>query len=101
MERFDAIIFNEVLYYFQDPVREVERYERALRWGGIFITSLYEKSRRAVAIGRALKRRYPMLADAGVTGHAPDGSSKSWRINVLMPKGRTALELSEATPRLK
>jgi len=29
-ERFDAIVFNEVLYYFDDPLKTVERYERYL-----------------------------------------------------------------------
>jgi SAM-dependent methyltransferase len=40
-ERFDVIVFNECLYYFDDPVALVRKYERFLRDDGVFIVSMY------------------------------------------------------------
>jgi SAM-dependent methyltransferase len=52
-EKFDAIIFNESLYYFQDPVRVVERYMGFLASDGIIIVSM-EVARNRVAIWNAI-----------------------------------------------
>ncbi len=38
--QFDIIIFNECLYYFNDPLSIVKRYERYLKSGGYFIISM-------------------------------------------------------------
>jgi len=43
-EKYDAIIFNEVLYYFQDPKSVVSRYARHLRSDGILIVSMHRTS---------------------------------------------------------
>ena len=77
-ERFDVIVFNEVLYYLNNPLREVERYESALNRHGLFITSLYGKSVRAVGISRWLKRRYSTLVDLKVTA-----TSGAWIIDAF------------------
>lgn len=37
---FDAVVFNEVICYFRDPVATLRRFEPALRPGGPFIISL-------------------------------------------------------------
>lgn len=79
-ERFDVIVFNEVLYYFENPLREIERYENSLSGGGVFVTSLVEKSVRAVAISKWLKRRYVSLLGIKITG-----KTKSWMIDVFAP----------------
>lgn len=44
-EQFDAIVFNEVLYYFDDPASLLRRYEKSLRSDGIFVlsTSVFAK----------------------------------------------------------
>src|SRR3954451_6694724 len=39
-ERFDAVVFNEVVYFFADPAGTVERYARALNDGGILLFSI-------------------------------------------------------------
>jgi SAM-dependent methyltransferase len=44
---FDAIVFNESLYYFHEPLATLRRYMQALRPGGVAIISLYTASPRA------------------------------------------------------
>ena len=80
-ETFDAIIFNEVLYYFDEPLTVAQRYRACLRPGGLFITSLFASSERARAISRLLKRSYPCIDEVEITGN-----TRSWIINVLAPE---------------
>ena len=40
-EQFDIVVFNECLYYFENPLGIVRRYERFLREDGAFIVSMY------------------------------------------------------------
>jgi SAM-dependent methyltransferase len=84
-ESFDAIIFNEVLYYFEQPLELVQRHESWLRSDGIFITSLYQKSARANAIRRRLKRRYKTIDEVSISR-----KSEVWTINVFAPKAGSA-----------
>ena len=79
-ETFDAIIFNEVLYYFDEPLTVAQRYQAWLRPGGLFITSLFAISDRARAIGRRLKQSYHCIDEVEITGHG-----RSWIIDVLAP----------------
>ncbi len=53
---FDAIVFNEVLYYLDDPLAAAERYARSLADGGILVISMFD-SPRTRAIARHLERR--------------------------------------------
>jgi SAM-dependent methyltransferase len=39
--KFDVIIFNEVIYYLDDPLKELERYSEFLTENGFFIISIY------------------------------------------------------------
>lgn len=39
-EKFDAIVFNEVLYYFS-PVKTLKHYEPFLKNDGVFVVSMY------------------------------------------------------------
>ena len=80
-ETFDAIIFNEVLYYFDEPLAVAQRYQAWLRPGGLFITSLFSSSERARAISRLIKRSYPCIDEVEIAGNA-----RSWIINVLAPE---------------
>jgi 2-polyprenyl-3-methyl-5-hydroxy-6-metoxy-1,4-benzoquinol methylase len=40
---FDAIVFNEVLYYLPNPRKTIEKYKRFLRPGGMLLFSIYNK----------------------------------------------------------
>lgn len=44
-DRWDVIIFNEVLYYTADPIAQIQRFEKALLPGGILIVSIFKKTR--------------------------------------------------------
>jgi SAM-dependent methyltransferase len=64
---FDAIVFNETLYYFRQPLDAVARYLGALDSGGVAIVSTYLGSRRARAILRALFRRHRLIDETRVS----------------------------------
>jgi predicted TPR repeat methyltransferase len=66
-ERFDAIVFNEVVYYFSDPAGTVERYARFLNDDGILLFSINTAFRGGMAILVDLKRRYATLDETRVT----------------------------------
>ena len=72
-ERFDAVIFNESLYYFEDPLGGARRYASLLRLpegeraGGLIFLSMFS-SRRALAILRELERRFATRERREVVG---------------------------------
>lgn len=79
-ESFDAIVINEVLYYFRDPVRVVERFAEALTARGVMLASMYLPSmktiRRQVAeIDRRASRHHTYTVEHGETG-------KAWAIKI-------------------
>lgn len=59
-ERFDAIVFNESLYYLHDPAAGLARYETMLTPTGVFLVSMHGKARND-AIWAALDERYVTL----------------------------------------
>lgn len=79
-EKFDVIIFNEVLYYFSAPVPAAQRYCAWLKPGGLLITSLYAGSDRARAIGRLLKKTHSSVDEIEITRN-----HETWVINVFAP----------------
>jgi 2-polyprenyl-3-methyl-5-hydroxy-6-metoxy-1,4-benzoquinol methylase len=60
--KFDAIIFNEVLYYCANPLEVVEKYERFLNDRGIFIVSMHRQIKHFF-IWKRLKNIYPILEE--------------------------------------
>lgn len=64
-ERWDAIVFNECVYYFEDPVGTVLGYRDGLAEGGTFIVSTF-RSRRADVIAERLKERLELLEEVTV-----------------------------------
>jgi 2-polyprenyl-3-methyl-5-hydroxy-6-metoxy-1,4-benzoquinol methylase len=79
-DAYDAILFNESLYYFADPVGTVVRYAATLRPGGILIVSTFLHSRRGRAILRALKHKFAVLDETSIAHDA-----RSWTCSVLAP----------------
>lgn len=59
---FDAVVFNEVLYYARHPVRAVERYADALAADGVMIVSMF-RHRNTRLIWREIGRRF-VVCDA-------------------------------------
>jgi SAM-dependent methyltransferase len=66
-ESFDAIVFNEVLCYFADPLATVDRYARALNDGGIFLLCVNTAFRGGMTILDGLKKRYATLDETRLT----------------------------------
>lgn len=89
-DAFDAIIFNEVLYYFDDPIAVAQRYRPWLRREGLFFTSLFAGSDRARAIGRLLKRTYTCIDEVEI-----NGSGRSWIIDLFQPENNGESERQE------
>jgi 2-polyprenyl-3-methyl-5-hydroxy-6-metoxy-1,4-benzoquinol methylase len=77
--RWDAVVFNECIYYFDDPVGSVRRYEAALEPGGIFIVSTF-RSRRADVIVKRLLEGCRLLEETAITNR-----KGTWVVRVLEP----------------
>jgi SAM-dependent methyltransferase len=65
-EQFDIIVFNEVLYFFRDPLGAVERYASSLRSGGILLVSICTAFKGGTAILERLKEAYAVLDETRV-----------------------------------
>lgn len=59
--QFDAIVFNESLYYLRDSVASLRRYANSLSPGGHLIVSNYTASRRARAVLRDAKNNFRVI----------------------------------------
>lgn len=82
---FDVIVFNEVLYYFDDPQLVMERTLSRLRPGGIVLISLWKPSRH-VALLRRLRRSVRCRYSVVVGGEG----GEPWRVSVEEPLPRSA-----------
>lgn len=60
--RFDAIVFNEMLYYAADPVGLLRKYGRLLLPNGIILISIYQKDAASLKsrLWHLLDHRRPM-----------------------------------------
>lgn len=81
-EAFDAVVFNESAYYFEDPVGTVRRYGASLGPGGLLVVSMFE-SRRAAAIRRRLKAFLEPLEEVAI-----DGGKGLWVVTLLRPAAK-------------
>lgn len=79
-DRFDAVVFNESIYYHHDARAGMRRYEEFLAPGGVFLVSMHGKERND-ALWTALDERYTTL-DA-VTMQNQRGTK--WTTKVLTP----------------
>jgi SAM-dependent methyltransferase len=79
-ESFDAIVFNETLYYLREPVPALRRYTSSLRTDGVFIISTYTASRRSLSLLREAKRSFAVKDETEVRQ-----GSMSWLCTVLTP----------------
>jgi SAM-dependent methyltransferase len=81
VDRFDVIVFSEVLDYLPDGA--IEHYRGALASGGIFLVSTCTAYERAAALIAGLGRRYPVVDETCVTR---SGADFSWVVTVLAPE---------------
>ncbi len=76
---FDVIIFNEMLYYMTDPVRELRRYSQYLAPKGTYIISLWE-CRESWRVWHKCRTRLTLLDETRI-----GRGGLSWRIRLCQP----------------
>ena len=64
-DRFDAIVFNEVLFHAGDPYAELARYRQWLTPGGVVIVSFYQTPRPTSGARRQTQDLWAALDGAG------------------------------------
>jgi SAM-dependent methyltransferase len=79
---FDAIVLNEVVYYFADPLAAAQRYARRLAAGGVLVVSSFDSSRTR-AIARRLARLLPRREE----------------VRLRQPRGGWTVAVHQAAPR--
>jgi SAM-dependent methyltransferase len=91
-ETFDAVVLNECLYYFHDPLEQAERYMRMTTPEGALIISMFE-SPRTRAILRVLERRRPRAERVRLEGHAG-----AWLLAAFQHGEGATLQLTSDSP---
>jgi len=79
--KYDAIVFNEVLYYLDDPLLVMKRYENFLKPNGVFIVGMYATD-ETMENWRALEIQYDFLDE---TRSYNKKSGHSWSCRVWTP----------------
>lgn len=91
-ERFAAIVFNEVLYYLNQPIYQLERYARFLSPGGAIVVSMFQPPKGS-PWRHIVRRLSEGIADAGcfkVVQHIVLRSiqvDRTWRLMLLNVEG--------------
>ena len=78
---FDAIIFNEVLYYLESPLEVVKKYEQFLQPGGILIISMCVH-RKSSFIWKKLDNHYSFIDETKVINK----KGNSWIVKCCLKK---------------
>lgn len=78
-EKFDIIIFNECLIYFEHPDQLLKRYESYLNSEGIYMVSVFEETYRTKSIWDKISIDRPVLAKTKVQ----NGQGLIWDIKVF------------------
>ncbi|MCF7804654.1 MAG: class I SAM-dependent methyltransferase [Candidatus Marinimicrobia bacterium] len=81
-QQFDAILFNEVLYYFKNPEEIAERYASYLLEDGVIIVSMW-KSHGTGRIWNILDSRFTVLQEVELN----PGNALARTVKVLRGKG--------------
>lgn len=79
--KFDVIVFNEILYYFENPLSIIQRYQDFLDTSGIMIVSMIMK-RNNISIWNAIDTAFDTQDETAVFNR--DGLC--WKVKVLTVK---------------
>jgi 2-polyprenyl-3-methyl-5-hydroxy-6-metoxy-1,4-benzoquinol methylase len=90
-EKWDAIVFNEVLYYTADPVAQIRKFENALAPDGVIIVSIFKKPRIWSRNNRCARQVWNYFKREGHTILEAVEVSKiqrhmKWQIMLVKPK---------------
>jgi 2-polyprenyl-3-methyl-5-hydroxy-6-metoxy-1,4-benzoquinol methylase len=83
-QRFDVIVFNEVLCCLRDPLQTVERYTRFLNPGGLVLVSLCSAARGSTTVLWRLGQAYATVDEVRLTHSA---RKVTWVCTALRPQG--------------
>ena len=89
-DRWDVILFNEVLYYMHDPVSPLRQFEKALAPGGFFVISMHKKNNPLAFNNKCLRKVRGFIRSAGY--EMLDG------VEIRRLASRTAWELFKVRP---
>jgi SAM-dependent methyltransferase len=78
---FDAIIFNESLYYFKEPLKVAAHYEKFLQSDGVLAVSIFMKTNNVRRLAADLAKRYEVLREESI-----QNERGSWQCLVLRAK---------------
>lgn len=79
--RFDAIIFDESLYYYQDQVAGLQRFAAMLSPGGLLLVSMHVTPRTA-AVWARIAEEFESIDEVVVTNR----KAVSWTVKALAPR---------------
>ncbi len=89
-QRFDVILFNEVLYYTTDPYSQLIKFKKYLNPGGLFLISTFKGLGLFARNSRSLRLVWQLIGDCKwkiiddvVIRNASRGLS--WRIALIQP----------------
>lgn len=78
--QFDAIVFNESLYYVDDPIAELDRYATFLKPDGVFLVSMHRKP-KSEKVWVDIARQFAMI-DRVTLGNRSD---VQWMLGAFKP----------------
>jgi 2-polyprenyl-3-methyl-5-hydroxy-6-metoxy-1,4-benzoquinol methylase len=82
--KFDAIIWNECLYYLEHPIDTITRYRDFLTPNGVMIVSMFYQTYATRRLFRQLKVLAPVVADLRVSNE----EGASWLLRAYRPNAR-------------
>ena len=83
-DRFDVIVFNESLYYVDDPIGELRRYEGFMNGAAIFLISMHRKAKSDAIWGGIKSREIDHVILRNARG-------VEWIVGAFHPNGRADL----------
>ncbi len=84
--QFDAIVFNECLYYLRDPLGVMRALAGSLRPGGVMVVSVFDRSWATRRIAKRAGQVGPVLAQTRVVSE----SGPAWTVKVIGAPGSGA-----------
>lgn len=81
--RFDVIIFDESLYYYQDQASGLQRFSTMLAPGGVMLVSMHQTARTA-AVWARIAESFETIDEVVVTNR----KAVSWTVKALAPRQR-------------
>jgi 2-polyprenyl-3-methyl-5-hydroxy-6-metoxy-1,4-benzoquinol methylase len=76
--QFDSIVFDESLYYFEDPLQVIRRYARYLTPDGVMLVSLFTKTGRIKLLAAEISKGFGVTRNASVTN-----GTGTWECSML------------------